>query len=178
MAGVTFTLKPKDLKVLEKLGQIEGRMRNLAPAMKVSAQIIRDSAIKNFAAGGRPPWLKSKKKKGKTLIKTTRLMKSIHPASGPNWAAAGTNTVYAAIHQFGGTIQRKPRQQVVHFKTFKRGKNKGKTLFSKEKKATHGMKLNISGYKMVIPARPFLLLAEQEKGEIRAVIKKYVVLKG
>lgn len=56
------------------------------------------------------PWPKSYRAKtegGQTLSLTRRLRNSITSAHSATQAVVGTNVIYAAIHQFGGTIRAK-----------------------------------------------------------------------
>ena len=78
-------------------------------------------------------------------------------------AVVGSNLVYAAIH----------------FKTFKRGPRKGRTLFIKEKQATYGMKAAVGPYSIRIPARPWLFNPDGSipaawRERLEAVVSKYL----
>ena len=59
------------------------------------------------------PWKKSFRELhggGKTLTDTARLVKSITHEASNNGVAVGTNVLYAAIHQTGGTIKAKTKR--------------------------------------------------------------------
>jgi phage virion morphogenesis protein len=139
--------------------------------MRIIGEIVRTSVKKNFEAGGRPVSWKSSKaaeKEGrKTLVKTSRLMKSINARAYPDSTAVGTNVVYAAIHQKGGDIRHPARERTIFFKQYRGGRHRGRTLFSKEKKATMGMKAKGGAYTIGMPARPFIMVQDEDWQEIR-----------
>lgn len=56
MAGVTIGVKIEDLGAQDLIGRLLERNSNLTPAMKIIGSIVRTSVIRNFEAGGRPPW--------------------------------------------------------------------------------------------------------------------------
>lgn len=67
----------------------------------------------------------------------------------------------------------------LHFKTFKRGPRKGRTLFSKGKQATYGMKVAVGPYSIRIPARPWLFNPDGSirppwRERLEAVVSKYL----
>jgi phage virion morphogenesis protein len=78
---------------------------------------------------------------------------SITSAVHPGYVEIGTNKIYGAIHQFGGTIRPKSGD----FLVFKLG---GKTVFAR---------------KVTIPARPYLGLSAQDKTELLDIVEDYIV---
>lgn len=81
------------------------------------------------------PWTPLKVRQGQPLRDTGRLMAAITHEATNQYANIGTNTVYARIHQIGGTIKPKKAPYLV-FKD-----HKGGFIHAKE---------------VTIPARPFL----------------------
>ena len=81
---------------------------DLKPAMAAIGNLVAKSVKQNFREGGRPiRWTPSKKPKGKTLIGTGALMKSIHyelDSDGNAVTVMSGPQKYARIHQFGGSI--------------------------------------------------------------------------
>lgn len=149
-----------DSEVKETIAGYLARLSNLTPAMKIVGSIVRTSVIKNFEVGGRPKWEKSKKKTGKTLINRHLLMNSIHSKAYQDRAEVGTNVIYAAIHQFGG-------------------KTAARTIKPVNKKALYWLgaghpvkSVNHPGSK--IPARPFLVVQDEDWTEIRAAVMEYI----
>ena len=90
--------------------------RDSTPAMRAAAGIMNDAVEENFEAEGRPAWkslaastLKQRAKEGSTgkiLQRRGNLARSITRHYDADSAVVGTNTVYAAIHNFGGKAGR------------------------------------------------------------------------
>jgi phage virion morphogenesis protein len=81
--------------------------------MAAIADLMRSETVLNFETERGPdgtPWLPSQRAiadGGLTLTDTGQLRQSITAASDDSSAIIGTNLVYAAIHQDGGTIRAK-----------------------------------------------------------------------
>jgi len=74
------------------------------PALTAINEVALDSIRQNFSAGGRPePWAPLKYRVGIPLTLTGRLKASITGEVQGSSVVLGTNLVYAAIHQYGGT---------------------------------------------------------------------------
>lgn len=185
MAGGAIQIKVNDRLVKQNLADLLGRMRNKRPGLKIIGQIIRTSVVRNFEKGGRPQkWKPLKKatlaqKKGNKILINKGfdggLLGSINVKATESSVSVGTNKKYAAIHQIGGTIKHPAHERIIHFKTFKAGPRKGKTLFSKANKASHGMKTAVGAYNIKIPARPYLLVQDEDWPEMRAALNDFLL---
>jgi phage virion morphogenesis protein len=146
-----------DAGVKAELGRLAGRLGNLTPAMRSIGEIVRTSVERNFAASGRPEkWKISKRvqeKGGQTLSDTGRLRRSFTVRAYPDRAEVGTNVKYAAIHQFGGIISAKNRPYL----KFKIGDRW------------------VSKKSIIIPARPFLMVQDEDWGKMQRYLEKYLV---
>ncbi|MPZ57615.1 MAG: phage virion morphogenesis protein [Rhizobiales bacterium] len=91
-----------------------------------------------------PPSLRALTEGGKTLIDSAILMQSITFVASDTGVEVGTNILYAAVHQFGATIQAKT-DQGLRFKV-------GDQWVRKDS--------------VTIPARPFLGLDDADSAEI------------
>ncbi len=142
-------IKIDDDELNNLLNKLSSKAVNAAPLMKNIAGILEYSVEENFEEEGRPKWdklssatIKQRSKKGywpgKILQMQGELATSITSSYDSNSAAVGTNKVYAAIHQFGGSA--------------------GRTK------------------KVRIPVRPFLRLGDEEIGEIKRVVGRYLNL--
>ena len=103
-----ISLDDSDLK--RGLEQLLHNARHPRPMMRAIAAELLSITEDNFAHeswGGRK-W-PATARGGKILQKSGQLAASIHTASGSNFARIGTNKPYAAIHQFGGTIEAKSK---------------------------------------------------------------------
>ena len=165
MSGILFEWKSEELQ--KQLGKVADRIENKTLLKKAGA-VVRESVRTNFAAGGRPDeWDELKHRKGQPLRDTGRLQNSITSRVSGKVVYVGTNVKYAAVQQFGaakgsfGTV-------VAHVKGHDRTRN-GKTYqvrpHTRRQKAPWG----------TIPARPFLMVQEEDKVAIRAVLADYIV---
>jgi phage virion morphogenesis protein len=86
---------------------------DFTPAMAAIADYMRSEAVTGFETETGPdgarwrPSARALEDGGLTLTDTGQLRQSITAASDATSAIAGTNLIYAAIHQFGGTIRPK-----------------------------------------------------------------------
>lgn len=158
---MNINVRIDDSGVREAIRGYLARFSDLTPAMKIVGDIVRTSVVKNFEVSGRPnKWEKSKKKSGMTLINRHLLMNSIHSKTHQDRAEVGTNVIYAAIHQFGGQTAARTIKPVHKKALFWAG-------------AMHPVKsVNHPGSK--IPARPFLLVQDEDWTEIRAAVMDYI----
>ena len=151
----------------KQLDQVADRMSNRTLLKKAGA-VVRESVRTNFAAGGRPrKWKRLKNRNGQPLRDTGRLQNSITSRVSGKVVYVGTNVIYAAVQHFGagkgsfGTV-------VAHVRGHERTRN-GTTYqvrpHTRRQKAPWGD----------IPARPFLLVQEEDKVAIRAVLADYIV---
>lgn len=144
----------------DALERLIAAAKNPAPLMRGIAAVLMDAVEENFAQQGRPKWqgLKPGDRQGQILQDTGRLASSISPSSDATSAMVGTNVKYAAIHQFGGQT----RPHVI------RPKNKRALAFGGRVVRS----VNHPGSN--IPARPFLMLTENDHAEIEATVEDYL----
>ncbi|MDN3578704.1 phage virion morphogenesis protein [Chitinimonas viridis] len=176
--------------VNEKLGRIAAAGRNLAPVMRALREVMQDAVEQNFAQGGRPAWqglsAKTLKRRpdrvgGKVLTDSARLRNSITAQSDRDTAMVGTNVKYAAIHQFGGTINHAARSGWVRHRTdakgnlLRQGKNGRLLVFAKDShKRVKVTRYTSEGWQVKMPARPFLVLTEVDASEMEATVSEYL----
>lgn len=173
MSGASIAIKRKDLEARRYLMNVWQRLDNPLPAMKAIGQLIRTSVIRNFEQGGRPTrWAPVKSRSGgKVLMRRGfggGLAGSISPSATRSEARVGTNKVYAAVHQFGidDTVQVPAHRRKV----------KSRDLRSKRKKTAFGVAfVRAHSRKMLIPARPYLMIQDEDWPEIRATLQDYVI---
>ncbi|QGM80668.1 phage virion morphogenesis protein [Otariodibacter oris] len=138
-------------KIIATLEQLRDKAIHRGPLMRDIAGTMQTAVVNNFEAGGRPAWLGVKHRKGTPLNDTGNLKNSIQQSYDDDSAVVGTNEPYARIHQFGGVI--KPK--------------KGKYLVFRI-----GDKWVMTD-KVVIPARPFLMLTSQDEEDIYDDVQSY-----
>jgi len=174
MSGASIELKNDDSRVMGLLGRMAQHMGDMTPVNKIIGSIVRTSVIRNFEKGGRPKkWKKHSKAtearrgKGAKILMVqglgAGLAGSIHVSAGRSSVTVGTNKAHAGTHQFGakkgsfGTVSAQIRAHL----------RKGITV----KAHTRKMKLPWGD----IPARPFLMVQDEDWTEIRAALADYTM---
>lgn len=146
---------------LERLLRDAARIENAdtTGAMAAIGEALRESTIRRFDTSTAPDgrrWktsIRARESGGKTLIKSAVLRNSIHTESDSTGMAVGTNSIYAATHQFGDSdrVIKPKRKPVLRFKI-------------------NGSWVSVKRVKVNIPARPFLGISEEDEEKIRAVL--------
>lgn len=177
-----ITVDINDNGAQRKIGQVVNRLTDGRPLFQRIAQALETETEANFAAQGRPHWVphsaatiaaRQKRNNGGSLLKILQdrgiLASSISTEYGPDFAligAGGAARAYAAIHQFGGTIDRAPYSTKVRLRTDAKGNlvrqgadgsAKGRAVFAKDKhKRARETWSQVDAYQITIPARPYL----------------------
>ena len=165
-ASVEIQVSATNKKIAAALKRLARRTDNLRPVMERIGVFLENSVLRRFETQTAPdgtPWLRSERAElehGQTLTDTGRLRASITRVVESRSTAVGTNVVYAAIHQFGGTTPArviKPRRK--------------KALFWPG--ARHPVKsVNHPGSE--IGARPFLGLSGEDEQGVLDIINNYI----
>lgn len=116
---------------------------------------------------------KRRKKYAKDKILTLRsyLRSGIHyQVTGDAEVQVGSNSKYAAIHQFGGAIEKPARQAIVRYRS-----EAGRVLFAgKKHQGATERQVTIPAHQVNMPARPYLGISAADDAEIRAIILDWV----
>ena len=151
--------------LLEKMAALS-HFRKYA-VMKNVSELLRSSTLDRVRSTQSPDGMKwaesarAERTGGLTLTETSILKNSIHSIASGTGAAVGTNTIYAATHQFGAedrTIRAK-KGKYLRFQT-------GNGWVTVEKVTVN------------IPARPFLGISEEDQKEIREEFEAELRRKG
>lgn len=155
--------------------RLEGDVRRLQKALKNLSEVdikalkkaigtsLRDSTVERFKESKDPDdkaWKPSRNSilnNKKTLVDSSRLRNSIKPKETKTGVAVGTNTIYAATHQFG------EKGRII------RPKNAKALTFQIDGKWRRAKKVKIK-----IPARPFMGISEEDMAEITSMTLKTV----
>lgn len=180
-----LTGRVNDAALMQVLDQVQQRLDNTAPMMNAIAGVMLEEVKENFVQQGRPKWKdlypSTKKARarrgtwpGNILDDSGDLLDNISSSSDARHAAVGTNIVYAAIQNFGGTIIQPPRKMQLQDRykksNQKTGKRKGQ--FKKGKKAGGEV---ASGQRVIdIPARPFMTLPDSGVKKVIEVAQRYL----
>lgn len=154
-------------------------MRNVAASMLAAVE-------ENFAQQGRPRWQALKPRTiaqrrksghwpGKILQRTGRLKNSMSQRWTAERAVVGTNVLYAAIHNQGGTISRKPRSQTVRLRTDAKGRllrqagHPNLAVFARKRhQRAAERQASIGAHSIDMPQREFMRLTDQELKDLTA----------
>lgn len=148
--------------VTRRLHALQALGEDLTPVMRDVASLGEAQTRMRFRTETGPdgqkwePSLRAKETGGRTLTLDGHLSGSISNAYGRDYAMWGANRVYAAIHQFGGTI---------------RGKA-GKLKF----RLPGGQFVQVDA--VTIPARPYLGISVQDEADMLSAIEKRVLAAG
>jgi phage virion morphogenesis protein len=181
MTGVSITLDVS--RVQAALGNLVRAAEDLRAPFDEIGDMLVASTIHRFETGTGPDgvaWIPSKRAQAtntKTLVERGRLRDSIVHEAGANFVAVGSNLVYAAIHQLGGTIDKEARSQVnltagksskfiSAASARKRTKAKSRTVF--------GTEVTIGAHSVTIPARPYLGFSQEDTTEITTILSAHL----
>lgn len=107
------TLEIHDQAVQAALKRLQERTRNLQPILAAIGSDLKARIQEGFDTSTAPDgsaWEKPKHRAGKPLLDTGRLRNSIQAKADAQSVTVGTNVIYAAIQQFGGTIKPKDKK--------------------------------------------------------------------
>ena len=157
MAGAAVEFDRADLdRVVRRLGDGLDRIEDQEQLLDEIGAAIEQSVSERFRLEVGPdnvPWEPTRR--GVSILKGSppQLMSSITRRVSRDKVEVGTNKIYAAIHQFGGTIRPKSGEFLVF-----RGAD-GETVFARE---------------VTIPARPYLGIDQADEREIEATIGDFL----
>lgn len=155
MAGVSYTARIDDADAQRALARLIDAGGDTEPMMDEIGGMLVASTVQRFEQGVAPdgtPWkesIRAREQGGQTLVDSARLKQSITHRPAPGQVEVGTNVIYAAIQQFGGTITAKSARALVF-----RIPGAGWATVSS----------------VTIPARPFLGLSDEDAAEIPRIV--------
>ena len=158
MTGSAIDVRIDDKAVRQafhRLAMVTGG--NTKPVMGAIGQAVVASTQRRFVSQTSPDgqhWLPvnplraADKRNSRILTESGRLRSSINARPGNDSVRIGTNVLYAAIHQFGGVILPKNAQKL----KFMMG----------------GIRFSVA--RVVMPARPYLGISDDDHEEIRDIV--------
>lgn len=157
MTGVRIEVT--DREAAQGLGRIAAAGGDLRPTLRAIGARLVANTLQRFEDQRGPdgvPWKRSRRavqQNGQTLVDTGRLRTSITFRAADASVEVGTNVVYAAIHQFGGTIRPK----------------KGKFL---------KFRVPGGGFRQVrsvtLPARPFIGFSAEDREDVADIVARHL----
>jgi phage virion morphogenesis protein len=160
MAGASVSYHLDDDAVRAAIAGLLAASDDLSGPMVEIGEALVSSTNRRFEEGQAPdgsPWppsIRAQLTGGTTLVESGRLRDSITYEADASSVRVGTNVLYAAIHQFGGTI---------------RARGGGRLTFRLP--ADLGF---VSPESVQIPARPFLGISEEDEAEILGVLEDWL----
>lgn len=160
MTGVSITITDDELR--RAIAGLASLARDPAPALEVVGEALLFSTTERQRAGRAPdggawpalnPAYRSDKSGNEMLRESGRLMGSLSRQVRGRQLRVGTNVVYAAIHQFGGTIRAKGGGRLAFF------------LGGALQRPTQ----------VTIPARPFLGISAEDRQEIVEIFRDFAL---
>lgn len=182
MAGTHFTLTVDDAQaraLLQRLG--EPVAADLMPRLGEYLQRATQDRFKTQTAPDgtawqalQPDYAKSKKyNQDKVLTLRGYLRRGIHyQVTGPTEVEVGSNTVYAAAHQFGHSFVVNAHSRVQRFRSVA-----GRVLFAKatHKRGVVEKRVTTGAYMVNVPARPFLGVSGADEQALREIVLQWVM---
>lgn len=147
-------------KLISKAGVL-GAQEVIEKPLHQGALLLQAWSQKNRLTGPRPKYLGVKTGRLRSSITVSRSIKR-----GEYKFFIGTNVEYASIHEFGGTIQRRPRSSLFVQNRYTKGSRKG----AFKKGGVRGRGFTYSEYTQTIPARPFLRPSIEDEGNQKRII--------
>lgn len=162
-----------------KLAEAQKLLANGRSMFQQIAQVLEAETERNFQAQGRPSWVplkastiaaRKKRNNGGSVMRILQdsgtLAASISTDYGGDFAqvgAGGAASAYAAVHQFGATVERAPYSTKVRLQTdakgnlLRQGKDGKLAVFAKDshKRARESWH-EVGAFTVKIPARPYL----------------------
>ncbi|MGB0695370.1 MAG: phage virion morphogenesis protein [Rhodospirillaceae bacterium] len=170
MAGAAVTIDDARLRrlITQGPGRVVDAMDDIGMAMVGSSQRRFET---NVGPGGKPwePSKRAKKQGGQTLVDQGHLRDSLTYRVLGRVLQWGTNLVYAAIHQFGGTIKREARTQTIYRRLNARTGLLG-TRFVKRGKSNFASDHAVGAYEIEMSARPYLGVDDVDEAEILDIL--------
>ena len=179
-AGVRITVDVEDESLRSALRRLTARVDDLKPVMDEIGSSLVASTIDRFERETDPdgkPWKPSRRAQregGQTLTDKGRLRASITHRADRDGVDVGTNVVYAAIHQFGGTVKRQARRQTLAFNKKGGGFASRKSTRRRRAGFVAIAFAEIGAHEVDMPARPFLGVNEADRVSILNIVSRAI----
>lgn len=184
MAGVTLPVTIDARAALASLDSLQAALDAPGDLLHRAGEYLVGSTRERFRTQSDPrgrgwnplePNYRRSKKYNKDKILTLRghLRSSIRwQPDGPGAIEVGTNLSYAAIHQFGGTIQHHAQSRLQRFRT-----SNGRNLFAKRTARGAGVTdrwTSRPAYQVSVTARPFLGLSRTDEAHLQQLLNDWL----
>lgn len=198
MSGASIRLDHDGAGFASAFGRLLDATGDLTPAMRAIAGQLHQHVLERFdrqAGPGRRAWarlaastIRRKPRRAPpafVLQDTRRLYVSLVSDADATTAAVGTNVPYAALHQFGGRIQRAAREGSALFRMAREGAGRtkdGRRVGSKLRfaratsraKSLRSKSFTVGAHAIEVPARPFLGFDAEDERAILHILEDHL----
>lgn len=183
MTGASIQIRSNDAEIAARLEGAGAALGDLRPTMSAIGAAMLFSTQRRFETKTAPdgqPWrplaprtARERAKRGRSpsdiLRDTGRLYQSLTyqvSASGSTATVEwGSNVVYAAIHQFGGTIEVGERTRTI-YQAYDAKTDIYDPRFRKKAKSNFARDVKVKAHRITIPARPYLGVNDADREAI------------
>lgn len=179
--GASITIDVTDEAVLGALDRLARAGGDTEPLLDIFGRVILTSTQRRFETetepGGRrwarlrPRTVAERARAGyvpiHVLRRSTALYQSLTHEVSAQETLVGTNLRYAAVHQFGGSIDMPERSQTIYRRYDKRT-DELSSRFVSRRKANVAFDTTVKAHKVSIPARPYLGIDADDRRELIA----------
>lgn len=168
MSAVNFTITVDDGEVRQALAAMANAAADMEPAWDDVGSLLVAQSMHQFETQSGPDGAKWTPLAASTLRRRGRsgtpailqdkghLRQSVRSAASSDGVIVGSDRVYAAIHQLGGTIRRHAHSRPVYFK--QSDILAGRRRFVSRKSSDFMQYAEVGDHDVSIPARPYLPL--------------------
>jgi phage virion morphogenesis protein len=198
MSGIKVTIESNDQLFASMMRGIAARGKSLRPAMASIGEQMLLSTEQRFADQRDPdgqPWAPlskryAKRKKGDKILTERGALRRINYRATDAGVAWGTNRIYGAIHQLGGTIKQEARTQRLLFQArgadgertggrFISRKDAGKKTEvvngkRKQRQGTAVRFASIAARSFKMPARRYLGINQNDRVKITEILMRHL----
>ncbi|HRQ82149.1 MAG TPA: phage virion morphogenesis protein [Azospirillaceae bacterium] len=180
MTGASLTIALDVQPMARLFARLAAAGVDLAEPLADIAGHLERATQRRFETGRDPagaawkPSARAAKTGGKTLVWRGHLRDSITSESDGMTARVGTNVDYAAIHQFGGRIEKKARIQTLYVN--KARAEAGDWRFVRSAKSDFAYDVKVKAHAVTMPARPFLGLGPDDHPAIADILMDHLRL--
>jgi len=181
MSGITLTFDAQD--ALSRLWDARKEMMLPAPLLRSMGERLLEFHQQRFQDQKSPDGVgwkelswrykqRKRKNQDKILTRDGSLRNTLRWQVNADELLFGTNRVYGAIHQFGGTIEIAARSQQAYYRQKKNGELDNQ--FVRKNKSNFAQWHTIPAYKIHITARPWLGVSKTEGETLIEMAKNYL----
>nr|EKU8630818.1 phage virion morphogenesis protein [Raoultella ornithinolytica] len=181
MAGVTMTFNAQD--ALSKLWDAREELMRPEPLLRSMGERLLEFHKLRFQEQKSPEGIEwdalkpryqrqKRRNKDKVLTRDGNLRNTLRWQVNADELLFGTDRVYGAIHQFGGTIEIAARKQLAYYRQKKNGTIANQ--FVRKDKSNFSQLHVIPSYKIKIEPRPWLGVSKSEGETLIDMAKNYL----